>query len=411
MSGLNEKSRDPSMEDVLASIRKIIAEEFDAAHHAVVEDIGPSDHNLPWAEQQTNGQARKTPPVLPAHSALVFEDADTNPAHSATDDAPASEKVEFETEAQGHAIMVSDSVVSDEQRAAVAEFEQAVSALPVQDSMYEPDEADEITHSETAPSTVSPQDDNSIIADDVDGQDSASAQIQEQGVHLTDWQSAPLPFEISSFSPSQTELDVKNEVVSENMHFVPHKEQSSHYADFLEAQKPQLNVKLDLSFLEHKFHDQNSVNEQKPVRSLLKPEVAPFVLQSDHQSPSHLHETVSAMSADPVRAAPDFLVFAGDDRPATLPPFIPANEPSYAPLVSQRTTEALLSSLRQLTEATRPKPPPSPEREQTLSPRLDEFMADILRPLLSEWLDANLERIVDQAVREEIAKVTRSFRP
>ena len=45
MSGLNEKSRDPSMEDVLASIRKIIAEELDAAHHAVVEDIGPSDQD------------------------------------------------------------------------------------------------------------------------------------------------------------------------------------------------------------------------------------------------------------------------------------------------------------------------------------------------------------------------------
>jgi cell pole-organizing protein PopZ len=50
-------------------------------------------------------------------------------------------------------------------------------------------------------------------------------------------------------------------------------------------------------------------------------------------------------------------------------------------------------------------------REATLAPRLDEFMADVLRPLLSQWLDANLERIVDQAVRDEIAKFTRSLRP
>ena len=79
--------------------------------------------------------------------------------------------------------------------------------------------------------------------------------------------------------------------------------------------------------------------------------------------------------------------------------------------MSQRTTEALLSSLRQLTEATRPQPPAAPVREATLAPRLDEFMADILRPLLSQWLDTNLERIVDQAVREEIAKLTRTLRP
>ena len=94
-----------------------------------------------------------------------------------------------------------------------------------------------------------------------------------------------------------------------------------------------------------------------------------------------------------------------------MPPFIPANEPTYAPLVSQRTTDALLSSLRHLTEATRPPAPPEAPQETTLAPRLDLFMADVLRPLLSQWLDANLERIVDQAVRDEIAKVTQKIRP
>ena len=129
-----------------------------------------------------------------------------------------------------------------------------------------------------------------------------------------------------------------------------------------------------------------------------------------------VHQEPLDVSAPPARSAsldpaPDFSVFGSDRTHKPLPPFIPANEPSYSSLVSQRTTDALLSSLRQLTEATRPPEPVAAPQEKTLAPRLDEFMADVLRPLLSSWLDTNLERIVDQAVRDEIAKVTKKIRP
>jgi cell pole-organizing protein PopZ len=397
MSGLNEKSRDPSMEDVLASIRKIIAEELDAAHHAVVEDIGPSDHNLPWAdEQQSNGQARKTPPVLPIQSALIRVEAPVDPAHSQPD-TPVSE-AEAEHAEQGSSVLVSDTVVTDEHRAAVAEFEQAIATLPVQDHSS-PDASSSETEetalaSDAAELSVSPELNETEIAPG-----SAETSTVEAATH---WQSSPFPFDIPSFSSDASADNVESLVPIADDHALSaatdpvEKPQAALYSDFLDAQKPQLNVKLDLSFLQQKFHAEDP---------------APIVEEPVKQRVEAEPVKVEPIKADPVKDVQDFSVFAADHRNPALPPFIPANVPSYGPLVSQRTTEALLSSLRQLTEATRPQPPAPPVREATLAPRLDEFMADVLRPLLSQWLDANLERIVDQAVRDEIAKFTRSLRP
>lgn len=397
MSGLNEKSRDPSMEDVLASIRKIIAEELDAAHHAVVEDIGPSDHNLPWADaQQSNGQARKTPPVLPIQSALIRVEAPVESALS-QQEAPLSEEETAHIE-HGSSVLVSDTVVTDEHRAAVAEFEQAIATLPVQEHSL-PDasssETEEAALASDAAELSARPELNEAELDPV----SAETSSVEAATH---WQSSPFPFDIPSFSPdtSAEKSEGSASVTEDHTHAAAtdpvEKPQAALYSDFLDAQKPQLNVKLDLSFLQQKFHAEDPApTVEEPVKQML--DVEPVKAEP--------------VKADPVKDAPDFSVFAADHRSPTLPPFIPANEPSYGPLVSQRTTEALLSSLRQLTEATRPQPPAAPVREATLAPRLDEFMADVLRPLLTQWLDANLERIVDQAVRDEIAKFTRSLRP
>ena len=397
MSGLNEKSRDPSMEDVLASIRKIIAEELDAAHHAVVEDIGPSDHNLPWAdEHQSNGQARKTPPVLPIQSALIRVEAPADPVP------PEQEAAEAEAETahaeHGSSVLVSDTVVTDEHRAAVAEFEQAIATLPVQEHSL-PDASSSETE-ETALSGEAVDPSSSPAVDEAEMPPMGIATSTSEVA--THWQSSPFPFDIPSFSTdtSAEKAEVSAPMAESHAQTAVadpvEKPQSAAYSDFFDTQKPQLNVKLDLSFLQQKFHAEDQApTMDEPVKQLVDTDPV----------------KVDPVKADPVKDAPDFSVFAADHRSPTLPPFIPANEPSYGPLVSQRTTEALLSSLRQLTEATRPQPPAAPVREATLAPRLDEFMADVLRPLLSQWLDANLERIVDQAVRDEIAKFTRSLRP
>ena len=390
MSGLNEKSRDPSMEDVLASIRKIIAEELDAAHHAVVEEIGPSDQNLPWAdEQQPKVQARKTPPVLPMHSALVPAELQPDPAISEQDLPDAETK---SSDLNG-SLLVSDTVLTEEHRAAVAEFEQVVSTLPAHDTNTDHDLREDIQ--------VPEQDELVEAASSEQKSELAiTPEALDEVSPITNWKYSPFPFEVTTVADVNSSLE---EIVPNRVPDAPVISESSGstgklpslaYSDFLDAQKPQVNVKLDLSFLQQKFNEPSSepVVQKDPVAH----EPLPVLDPAGPHAPA---------------ASADLSIFSSDHHKATLPPFIPANEPSYAPLVSQRTTEALLSSLRQLTEATRPQAPPMPEREQTLSPRLDEFMADVLRPLLAQWLDSNLERIVDQAVREEIAKFTRSLRP
>lgn len=403
MSGLNEKSRDPSMEDVLASIRKIIAEELDAAHHAAIEEIGPLDHNLPWSDRQPNKQAKKSPPVLPVH-------ADSHdPSSKKQGPSPESEEPHH-APIQNGVMTITDTHVSDEQRAAVAEFEQVVTALPVHEIHDNAHEALDTSH---APSDLPEAD---VISDNAPAADATLPDLSSADDHTVDpvklddsandWQSAPLPFDGLKFEPeTQTHetSDVQHEVSA------PSRAEKSlsnadalalaavnPYSDFLDAQKPQLNVKLDLSFLDHKFMDRGFSDKQPEAER--------------HHEDLPFGAAVSAV-AEPVSHAPDFSIFGQDRASPTLPPFIPANEPSYAPLVSQRTTDALLSSLRHLTEATRPQAPPMAPQETTLAPRLDVFMADVLRPLLSQWLDANLERIVDQAVRDEIAKVTQKIRP
>ena len=402
MSGLNEKSRDPSMEDVLASIRKIIAEELDAAHHAAIEDIGPLDHNLPWSERQPNKQAKKSPPVLPVQ-------AGSEPPSSKKQGAdPEADELDH-APVQNGVMTITDTDVSDEQRAAVAEFEQVVTALPVHESKDSARETNQpVQHDgDIAQPEWTSEDEHLVEVELTEPSHSDDETVDPIKLYdsVNGWQSAPLPFDVLTLSAkaeSQTDLDAEQARVSE-----PHAEKIlsdadalalaavNPYSDFLDAQKPQLNVKLDLSFLDQKFMDRG-LSDKQPEAQL-----------------NHEDLPLGAVSPipEPVAHAPDFSIFGQDRGPAPLPPFIPANEPTYAPLVSQRTTDALLSSLRHLTEATRPHAPSEAPQETTLAPRLDVFMADVLRPLLSQWLDANLERIVDQAVRDEIAKVTQKIRP
>ena len=398
MSGLNEKSRDPSMEDVLASIRKIIAEELDAAHHAALDDIGPLDHNLPWAERQSNRQTKKSAPVLPIQTVSEANTINTHDIHAGS-----------EAEVASSVMTISDTVVSEAQRAAVAEFEQAVTALPVHDGLGAVGLPQDIFNHDHA---------SGMQVDEPSAHESHTSEmapvalfdaVQEAGA-ITDWQSTPLPFEALQFlttgdeaaggiaatvEPSLVEVDAPVHGSADPVTQIERVSDANIYSEFLDAQKPQLNVKLDLSFLDKTiYHHGQSDKASETVES-------------------HDAVTVAAPVSmpDPVLPPADYSIFSDDRGHAPLPSFIPANEPSYSPLVSQRTTDALLSSLRQLTEATHPPAPAVAVQEKTPAPRLDEFMADVLRPLLSQWLDANLERIVDQAVRDEIAKVTQKIHP
>ena len=74
-----------------------------------------------------------------------------------------------------------------------------------------------------------------------------------------------------------------------------------------------------------------------------------------------------------------------------------------APGVSPATAEAARGALGQLSRLV-VKP------EVGSDGTLEGLVKDLLRPMVSEWLDANLPRLVEEMVAREIAKITDGVR-
>ena len=86
----------------------------------------------------------------------------------------------------------------------------------------------------------------------------------------------------------------------------------------------------------------------------------------------------------------------------------PAADP-IAEIMSQETasaTAAALSSLKQ----SQPEPAPEPKLDSPSfrsGVTVEDLVLEALRPMLKEWLDANLPELVERLVRKEIERITR----
>ena len=96
--------------------------------------------------------------------------------------------------------------------------------------------------------------------------------------------------------------------------------------------------------------------------------------------------------------APEPVAAAPASAPAEAPP---ASAPE--PIVSQHTAEATRDALGHLS---RLLIKPEPNTDGTL----EGLVREMLRPVLREWLDAQLPGIVEQMVAREIAKITGGVR-
>ncbi|MGO1074229.1 DUF2497 domain-containing protein [Inquilinus sp. CA228] len=89
-----------------------------------------------------------------------------------------------------------------------------------------------------------------------------------------------------------------------------------------------------------------------------------------------------------------------DPRPAAPPP--PPAEAAAAEdesVVSPASASAALAALARLNAAA---PPPAAVHK---SQPVDDLVRELLRPMLKEWLDANLPRLVEQAVEREVSRI------
>ncbi len=79
-----------------------------------------------------------------------------------------------------------------------------------------------------------------------------------------------------------------------------------------------------------------------------------------------------------------------------------------APLTTDKSRNSMRENLEALAMMSQPSMPPQIVRSGETS--LEGLTRDLLRPMLSEWLDNNLPDMVETLVKEEIARIARKDR-
>ena len=131
----------------------------------------------------------------------------------------------------------------------------------------------------------------------------------------------------------------------------------------------------DVLELTERAHEEAPAETGEEVMAPPEPETPPVV----ETRPEPFREP------EPVRAA----------EPVAPPPMAAREEP----LLSRRAATSAASAFRELSAAAQP-----PRESRTL----EDMARELLQPMLREWLDENLPRIVENAVREEVERISRS---
>ena len=106
----------------------------------------------------------------------------------------------------------------------------------------------------------------------------------------------------------------------------------------------------------------------------------------------------AAAEPEPFALTPEMIVNDRAPRAEQPPPAAPADGGIVAPAVAAAAAATLGSLARSVTS----------DRSPALhagGPTLEEIVRDEIRPLLKDWLDANLPALVERVVRSEIERV------
>jgi len=92
---------------------------------------------------------------------------------------------------------------------------------------------------------------------------------------------------------------------------------------------------------------------------------------------------------------------AAAEKTRTAPAALVAEAPAE-PILSDRATEATRGPLEALSRMVKPVEAPEVHGTDTI----EGLVRAMLKPMLSEWLDANLPRLVEDMVAKEISRIT-----
>lgn len=99
-----------------------------------------------------------------------------------------------------------------------------------------------------------------------------------------------------------------------------------------------------------------------------------------------------------------------DEAPEATPAPMPIGAPDVPSqpdaILSDRAVEATRGPLEALSRMVVKPEPAAPASEMPGSQTIDGLVREMLKPMLSEWLDANLPQIVERMVAKEISRIT-----
>ncbi|MCS6625364.1 DUF2497 domain-containing protein [Roseibacterium beibuensis] len=107
----------------------------------------------------------------------------------------------------------------------------------------------------------------------------------------------------------------------------------------------------------------------------------------------------------PVEAVSESVFAAEPEHPADTTSIDPAPK-AYDPLVGDSAAASAASAFAGLASSLKKSEPMEPSTPS--GPTLDELARALLRPMLKEWLDANLPGIVETQVRKEVERIARN---
>jgi len=125
-----------------------------------------------------------------------------------------------------------------------------------------------------------------------------------------------------------------------------------------------------------------------------------LVSEDDAAQPAPLARTHKVRDAEEVLDLSEMEVEA--EEPARKP-VMPMDAPEETPLIADQVRDAMQENLAAL--AMLAEPPARPQIVRSGETSLEGLTRELLRPMLAEWLEANLPAMVESLVQAEIARI------
>ena len=154
------------------------------------------------------------------------------------------------------------------------------------------------------------------------------------------------------------------------------------------------------------------MDETPSMQEPVSPEEDVLELTDTYEAPAAA-ESIGDLDVSPAQGEVDpFPVQAVSESVFAPEPEHPADTASHSPsatydtLVGESAAASAASAFAGLASSLKKNEPMEPVTPT--GPTLDELARSLLRPMLKEWLDANLPGIVEAQVRKEVERIARS---